>query len=150
MNIVDKQYLEKVQKPLKDNYGRGKIKYLRWIDGRQGDGYKILYLWNWLFDLVLIRYPVGSYVRCHRDPVKRGNHHRINIELTRPMNGGHFNCDLKWVRIKLPRFVWFRPDKGLHSVSLVKGSERWVFSIGWIWGRKYNGKWKKIKDRYET
>lgn len=117
-------------------YDRGKVKYWRWTDGRQGSGYKILYLWNFIFDFVIIRYPVGSYINPHTDPVDKGRHHRINVQLKSPKEGGEFSCDIKHVVVKFPRFVWFRPDIGVHSVTEVKGSERWMFSIGWIWPGK--------------
>ena len=114
-------------------YGRDKVKYWQWISGRQGSGYMIFYMWNFLFDCLIIRYPRGSYITPHVDPVTKGQHHRINIELTTPHLGGEFSCKLKHVLVKFPRFVWFRPDIGTHSVSEVIGSERWVLSFGWIW-----------------
>jgi hypothetical protein len=118
---------------VKDVYGRGKIKYWRWVDGRQGSGYKIFYLWNWLFDLVLIRYKKGSYIRWHVDPVPEGlEHHRINVEV-RNANGGKLYLKYKehphykrWGRI-----VKFRPDIQMHKVSKILSGERWVLSLGW-------------------
>lgn len=126
---------------VKDTYGRGDHKYWRWVDGRQGSGYKVFYLLSWwLFDLVLIHYPEGSYIQWHRDPVPKGlEHHRINVVLKAGKVGGEFErlvtdpvfCVMT-PEITRARFVRFRPDIQSHRVhKIVKGS-RWVFSIGWV------------------
>jgi len=123
---------------VKDTYGRGAIKLFRWVNGRQGSGYKIMYLWNWKFDLVFIRYPVESYIDWHVDPVPKGlEHHRVNIIL-RKAEGGEFMVMGNWEGVKAPmtqpkrRVIYFRPDIVTHSVSKVTKGERWVLSIGWV------------------
>lgn len=117
---------------MKDTYGRGKVKYLTWIDGRQGSGYKIMYLWNWKFDLVLIRYPEGSFIRWHTDPVPAPlKHHRINFTV-RQAEGGRFYCKDMPTHLKFKRIVRFRPDIQMHKVSRVTKGERWVISLGWV------------------
>lgn len=116
-----------------DQYGRGKVNFWRWTDGRQGSGYKIFYMWQKLFDCLIIRYPVGSFIKPHIDPVaKHLNHHRINITIRKCKKGGEFHCDSAFVNLKLPRVVWFRPDIGAHSVAEIKEGERWVLSFGWV------------------
>lgn len=109
----------------------------RWQKGRQGTGYdKMLLLtapWPLPFDSYLLRYPNGSEIPAHTDPVAQGRHYRLNVILKAPQSGGEFVCsDPIWQskRIKL-----FRPDKSSHSVSRVVGGSRYVLSIGWVLGR---------------
>jgi len=128
---------------MKDTYGRGKTQFFKWTPGRQGGGYRIAYLWNWLFDLVLIHYPTGSYIHWHTDPVPKGlKHFRLNIVLVKA-NGGDFYCRTVSLNPegedgtfwKVGRFVLFRPDIQPHRVSKIVSGERWVLSIGWTTGR---------------
>jgi len=109
----------------------------RWQSGRQGSGYdKMLLLtapWPVPFDSYLIRYPEGSSIPAHTDPVQRGRHYRLNIILKSPGSGGEFVCANPIYasrRIKL-----FRPDACEHSVTLVQGGSRYVLSVGWVWGK---------------
>ncbi len=106
---------------------------LRWQRGRQGTGYdKMLLLtarWPLPFDSYLIRYPEGSEIPPHTDPVQAGRHYRLNIVLKSSPSGGEFVCSTPIYasrRIKL-----FRPDACEHSVTLVGGS-RYVLSLGWV------------------
>lgn len=114
----------------------GKLAF-RWQRGRQGSGYdKMLLLtapWPLPFDSYLIRYPEGSSIPPHTDPVQRGRHYRLNVILKSPQAGGEFVCDkplFATERIKL-----FRPDQCEHSVTEVKGGSRYVLSIGWVLGK---------------
>lgn len=109
----------------------------RWQSGRQGSGYdKMLLLtapWPVPFDSYLIRYPEGSSIPPHRDPVQTGRHYRLNIVLKAPKSGGEFLCEnpiYQSRRIKL-----FRPDICEHSVSKVQGGSRYILSIGWVLGK---------------
>jgi hypothetical protein len=106
----------------------------RWQSGRQGSGYdKMLLLtapWPVPFDSYLIRYPEGSSIPPHTDPVQRGRHYRLNVILKSPRSGGEFVCATPIyasARIKL-----FRPDRCEHSVTRVEGGSRYVLSIGWV------------------
>ena len=106
---------------------------LNWIKGRQGSGYDKLPLIiskRFKFDSYILRFPIGTYIPPHKDPVTTGRHYRLNIILKRPKSGGEFICQnsiLDWPRVKL-----FRPDQFEHSVSMVEGSPRYVFSVGWL------------------
>lgn len=109
----------------------------RWQKGRQGTGYDKMLLfslsWPLAFDSYLICYPEGSEIPPHTDPVQLGRHYRLNIILKSPRSGGEFICAnpiYSSRRIKL-----FRPDACEHSVTRVQGGSRYVFSLGWIWGR---------------
>jgi hypothetical protein len=109
----------------------------RWQSGRQGSGYdKMLLLtapWPVPFDSYLIRYPDGSSVPPHTDPVQQGRHYRLNIILKAPKSWGEFVCAqaiYSSSRIKL-----FRPDACEHSVTPVHGGSRYVLSIGWVRGK---------------
>ena len=111
-------------------------KAFRWQKGRQGTGYdKMLLLtasWPLRFDSYLIRYPVGSAIPPHTDPVQSGRHYRLNIVLKASPSGGEFICATPIYasrRIKL-----FRPDACEHSVTPVVGGTRYVLSIGWVLG----------------
>jgi hypothetical protein len=108
--------------------------WMRWQQGRQGTGYdKLLILVNPFlipFDLYLLRFPDGTEIPSHRDPVTERRHFRLNIILKRPRSGGEFSCQdpiFETKRIKL-----FRPDLSLHSVSRVEGGSRYVLSLGWV------------------
>jgi hypothetical protein len=107
---------------------------LRWQCGRQGTGYdKMLLLtarWPLPFDSYLIRYPEGSEIPPHTDPVQAGRHYRLNIVLKSSPSGGEFVCATPIYasrRIKL-----FRPDACEHSVTRVVGGSRYVLSLGWV------------------
>ncbi len=109
----------------------------RWQRGRQGTGYDKMLLatarWPLPFDSYLIRYPEGSEIPPHTDPVQAGRHYRLNIVLKSPRSGGEFVCAnpiFETRRIKL-----FRPDACEHSVTRVVGGSRYVFSLGWVLGR---------------
>lgn len=109
----------------------------RWQTGRQGTGYdKMLLLagtWPLPFDSYLIRYPEGSCVPPHTDPVGQGRHYRLNLILKAPRSGGEFVCATpiySSARIKL-----FRPDQCEHQVTTVHGGSRYVLSVGWVQGR---------------
>ncbi len=107
---------------------------LRWQRGRQGSGYdKMLLLtapWPLPFDSYLIRYPEGSQIPPHTDPVGQGRHYRLNVVLKASPAGGEFVCAapiFETRRIKL-----FRPDACEHSVTRVEGGSRYVLSLGWV------------------
>ena len=109
----------------------------RWRRGRQGTGYDKLLLatlpWPIAFDCYLIRYPEGSAIPAHTDPVAKHRHFRLNVVLKRSPRGGEFVCAdpiFSTARIKL-----FRPDVSEHSVTPVEGGSRYVLSLGWLWGR---------------
>ena len=109
----------------------------RWQRGRQGTGYdKMLLLtarWPLPFDSYLLRYPEGTEIPPHTDPVRAGRHYRLNLILKSPRSGGEFVCASPlWAnaRIKL-----FRPDACEHSVTRVVGGSRYVLSVGWVLGR---------------
>lgn len=108
----------------------------RWRRGRQGTGYdKMLLLtapWPVAFDSYLIRYPEGSEIPPHTDPVGPRRHYRLNLVLKRSPAGGEFVCAnpiFASRRIKL-----FRPDVCEHSVTRVVGGNRYVLSMGWLRG----------------
>jgi hypothetical protein len=110
---------------------------VRWQRGRQGTGYdKMLLLtapWPLPFDCYLIRYPDGSEIPPHTDPVAAGRHYRLNVILKAPRSGGEFVCAkplFATTRIKL-----FRPDTCEHSVTRVVGGSRYVLSVGWMLGK---------------
>jgi hypothetical protein len=110
----------------------------RWQRGRQGSGYdKMLLLtapWPLPFDSYLIRYPEGSSIPAHTDPVQEGRHYRVNVILKSPKSGGEFVCASPIYSSK--RVKLFRPDACEHSVTRVEGGSRYVLSIGWVLGKR--------------
>lgn len=108
---------------------------LNWEPGRQGTGYEKLELLNrWRYfsrfkwDLYLLRYPVGSGIPRHRDPLPKHNHYRLNIYLWNAQAGGVPEHDD--VIITNRWFTLFRPDLATHSVSTVTKGTRYVLSFG--------------------
>lgn len=110
----------------------------RWRRGRQGTGYdKMLLLtarWPIPFDSYLIRYPEGSEIPAHTDPVQSGRHYRLNVVLKAPQSGGEFICATPIYASK--RIKLFRPDACEHSVTRVMGGSRYVLSLGWVLGKR--------------
>lgn len=99
---------------------------MRWIEGRQGTGYRKLLLRegnSW--DCYLIDYPPNTHISTHTDPVEGKKHYRLNILLWGQDNfRGETIFSTK--RIKL-----FRPDISPHSVEEVS-RRRLILSIGWV------------------
>lgn len=108
--------------------------WLRWQKGRQGTGYdKLLILANPFlvpFDLYLLRFPDGTEIPPHRDPVTGRRHFRLNVILKRSRTGGDFICEAPIFQTR--RVNLFRSDLSLHSVSRVEGGTRYVLSLGWV------------------
>lgn len=109
----------------------------RWTRGRQGTGYDKLLLatlpWPLPFDCYLIRYPVGSAIPRHVDPVQGRRHFRLNIVVKASRDGGEFVCQNPIFQTR--RIKFFRPDVSPHEVTEVQGSARYVLSVGWLFGR---------------
>jgi hypothetical protein len=109
-------------------------KALRWERGRQQSGYdKMLLILSPFpvpFDWYLLRFPTGSEIPPHVDPVDGRRHFRLNIILRPAQKGGEFICtDPIWNR---KRIKLFRPDMSEHSVTRVEAGSRLVLSIGWV------------------
>lgn len=107
---------------------------LNWQKGRQEGGYdKLLIMMSAVipFDIWLLRFPEGSHIAQHVDPVEVGhNHYRLNIIVKPAKRGGEFrvtNAIINWRFLKL-----FRPDVSPHSVTQVDEGTRYVLSIGWL------------------
>lgn len=97
-----------------------------WELGRQGTGYfkKLLLQGPW-FDLWLLKYPVGTQIPVHTDPVPGKRHYRLNIVL-KGEQAFKGNAIFRWGPV-----VLFRPDITPHYVSEVS-RERLVLSFGWV------------------
>lgn len=99
------------------------------IEGRQNTGYQKLCLINfWFFDMYLLKYPTGSSIPKHTDPVPGKRHWRLNYELRKARRGGNFNCSGNYFR--LGRLYVFRSDILQHEVSTIQEGSRLVLSIG--------------------
>lgn len=108
-------------------------KWMSWIRGRQNSGYDKLLLmggyWPIPFDVYLLKYPEGSFIPPHRDPVDGKRHFRINIVLKEAV-GGDFRCENAIFASR--RINIFRSDVSLHEVTKIERGCRWVLSIGWL------------------
>jgi hypothetical protein len=109
------------------------MKFFTWQYGRQKGGYQILtFLYSKLLkaDGYILRYPAGSSIPAHVDPVDKAHeHYRLNIELWPAQEGGELVCAksiFRWGPIN-----FFRPDQSIHAVTEVKQGTRYVLSIGW-------------------
>ena len=109
----------------------------RWRRGRLGTVYDKMLLatapWPIAFDCYLIRYPEGSEIPAHIDPVARRRHFRLNIVVKASRSGGQFVCRDPIFATR--RIKFFRPDLSEHAVPRVEGGSRYVLSLGWLWGR---------------
>jgi hypothetical protein len=107
--------------------------WLRWARGRQGSGYDKMLLarasWPLGFDCYLLRYPRGSAIPPHTDPLTNMRHYRLNIVVWRAQQGGDFVCATPIFSTQ--RIKFFRPDACEHSVTEVTAGTRYVFSLGW-------------------
>lgn len=108
---------------------------MRWIEGRQGTGYR---KWTLLAlprsDIHILRYDKGHYIPPHVDKVPSGlRHYRMNILL---YGEDTFKCSE--VIFKKGPVVLFRPDLHEHSVSPVSRL-RIVLSLGFALKEKSDG-----------
>lgn len=103
--------------------------------GRQDSGYLKLRLFQLnrfaKADCYLLKFPEGSCICEHRDPVSDGRHYRLNVVLKRPAVGGLLSCEDPIFRLG-ERLCFFRPDLSRHSVSKIESGSRWVFSVGFL------------------
>ena len=109
----------------------------KWEIGRQAlmlkakiPYFKLLVLSGRTFDIYLLKFPEGSRLVPHKDPVDGKRHYRVNVVLRPAEQGGIFLCNGAWVNF--PRFKFFRPDQLTHGVSKIEKGERLVLSIGWV------------------
>ena len=115
------------------NFLRKILSRLPWQSGRQNSGYyklKLLISTRFLFDVYILKFPEGSYIDNHRDPVTNDfDHYRMNIVLIPAIRGGKFVIAGKAQEGRVHRF---RPDKYTHKVTKIKEGTRYVLSIGWV------------------
>ncbi len=113
-------------------------KLFRWERGRQQSGYDKMLLFGTLWpvkcDTYLLKFPEGSEIKPHTDPVRTGRHYRLNIVLKNAKEGGDFICQNPIYESK--RIKLFRPDLCQHQVSKIIQGNRYLLSIGWIKANK--------------
>ncbi len=114
----------------------------KWESGRKGTGYlKRLLVQGPFFDAYLLKFPRGSHLPRHRDPLPlhvmldlrtpswwTPKHFRLNVVLQPAREGGQFLCEKTIFRTK--RIAFFRPDKYAHSVTQIHEGTRYVLSFG--------------------
>ena len=105
---------------------------LKWKEGRQGSGYyKLPLILGSSYDLYLLKFPPGSFIEPHTDPVPNKKHYRANFEILKAM-GGSFQLLNDEKAFKLWRLTVFRPDEQLHQVTKVIKGTRYVLSFGFV------------------
>lgn len=98
---------------------------MKWEIGRQGTGYFKKLLGSGPFwDCWLLKYPAGSSIPVHTDPVSGKVHRRINIVIWGEQTFMGENL------FRFGSIVYFRPDIMPHSV-MASAKVRYVFSLGW-------------------
>lgn len=110
-------------------------KLIQWQNGRQNSGYfkRLLLTFNkpFHFDMYLLKFPEGSFIKEHIDPLKEGyKHFRLNIILKKPSSGGIFYTEKSI--FEKNRIKFFRPDLYKHSVSKIIKGDRFIISIGFL------------------
>lgn len=101
----------------------------KWVKGRQGTKYeKLPLIQNKKFDLYLLRFPEGTHVPPHKDPIKNHKHYRLNITLVKPNIGGKFLGGNPI--INLSRLTFFRPDLYTHEMSVIQSGQCYMLSFG--------------------
>ena len=110
---------------------------MKWEEGRQKTGYKKLKLLEsklFKFDCYLLFFPKESFLVTHVDQVKGYQHHRLNIILWRPKEGGVFYCHHhpNQNNLRTARIIKFRPDEQGHGLKPITKGFRLVLSIGWL------------------
>lgn len=109
-------------------------KLFRWEQGRQQSGYDKMLLagarWPLKFDLYLLKFPTGSEIPPHTDPVTESRHYRLNIVLKNAIEGGEFIC--KDPIFETRRLKLFRPDVSEHQVTKIIKGQRLLLSLGWL------------------
>lgn len=108
--------------------------WLRWKQGRQQGSYsKFALLPEFLSrllncDAYILRFPAGSSVIGHVDPVEAGyEHHRINIILK---YDGFSRMYIEGPIQRWGRIERFRPDLHFHGLHRVQTS-MYMLSFGW-------------------
>lgn len=106
---------------------------MNWQKGRQDSGYfkKLIRRSKWPFghDILFLKYPEGSKIDWHKDPVENQKHYRLNIVLNSGFNGGEFESE-RDVIFSFGPITFFRPDENQHRVTRIEEGTRYVFSIG--------------------
>jgi len=107
-----------------------------WESGRQNGGYEKLKLFSserFKCDAYLLRMKAGSEIPIHVDPAVAGyEHHRVNLILRKPKQGGTFVCAGTYFESFFGRIIRFRPDIQRHCVTEVDSGVRIVLSFGWL------------------
>lgn len=106
-----------------------------WHKGRGDSGYFKFKLWSFhRFDCYILKYPKGSEIHSHIDPVTNSEHHRWNYSFGSYI-GGRFYLMAPLGRHYIDKNPYkFRPDEEYHGVSKVLWGTRYVLSIGWTKG----------------
>ncbi len=109
-----------------------KVKLWKWVKGRQ-DGAEYKKFCSWFgkigkigFDAYILRYKSGSFLPWHKDPIENAKHYRINIKL---FGRSYFLINGIKRRKFHDKFILFRPDLYLHSLTIVTPTMKLSFGF---------------------
>ena len=85
-------------------------------------------IYNKLFSINLVTYPINHSVMNHVDNVQKGRYYKLNLILVQPKVGGVFKCT-KCIINLFNRVYLFRPDKYEHSVTKIESGKRVLLSF---------------------
>lgn len=118
-----------------------------WQPGRTSPQsyFKLLLGRLWFADLYILKFPPGSSIDWHTDPVNPGlQHHRLNVFLRRPRVGcqimtkflaldGEKRGAQKLTMRHKPRWHYMRPDVTEHAVNPNLDTKTgYILSLGWV------------------
>lgn len=85
------------------------------------------------YDAWVLKYPTGSEIPVHTDPVELGlEHHRLNTLVTEA-EGGELYIEGQRVPLVAGDGYYFRPDLHPHYVTKITKGERIIFSVGYVY-----------------
>jgi hypothetical protein len=108
--------------------------FFKWELGRKNTQYSRMtlicnpFLIPW--HVLILKFPEGSHIPSHKDPMKGRRHWRLNIIVKSAKEGGEFVCENSIIQSRFLNF--FRSDLYEHSVNKVNQGTRYVLSIGWM------------------
>jgi hypothetical protein len=108
--------------------------WFNWEQGRKKTYYSKLtifanpFLIPW--HILILKFPEGSNIPEHKDPMKGRRHWRLNIIVKSAKEGGEFICENPIIQSRFLNF--FRSDINKHRVTKVVSGTRYVLSIGWM------------------
>jgi len=98
---------------------------MKWEKGRQNSGYFKKKLIEFIFfDAYLLKFPTGTFVPEHTDPIKDKKHYRLNILLK-----GEDTFQSEKIIFRMANISFFRSDISKHRLDKVS-KDTYILSVG--------------------